>query len=246
MSEKIKSSPKILRFGKADRWVHWTIAAPFIVCCTTAFILVLIYNPAPTRPFRDFFSWVHRISGVSLVVLPIIAILCSKYKLRSYVHNINQAWAWTMKDYKCFFLLVLSCISKRFPMPKNDRLNTSVMKSNYAAAMILMSTYPFFIMTGILIWITNSALLFWLVHFVFAAFATSFLLGHILMSSLNPGARVTLSKRMSGFVERRYMKNNHVNWQEEAVNSGGVPPVNKESVPETMEASPPDGSSQKT
>lgn len=199
----------MLRLLKADRWIHWSIALPCIVCYVTALILVIIYNPEPSRPFRDIFSWVHRISGVSLIILPTIAMFCSKHDLRSYVHNINQAWAWTIKDIKCLCLLALSFISRRALMPKSDRLGTSVVKFNYSAAMILMSTYPFFIITGILIWITNSALLFWLIHFGLAFMATLLLLGHILMSILDPPIRVALSKRISDFVARRYKKHNH-------------------------------------
>jgi cytochrome b subunit of formate dehydrogenase len=209
MNKKNRSSPKMLRLLKADRWIHWSIALPCIVCYLTALILVIIYNPEPSRPFRDIFSWIHRISGVSLVVLPMLAMYYSKHDLRSYVHNINQAWAWTFKDLKCFCLLVLSSISRRALIPKSDRLGTSVVKFNYAAAMILMSSYPFFIITGIFIWITNGTLLFWLIHFVFALMATLLLLGHILMSILNPPTRVALSKKISGFVDRRYMKHDH-------------------------------------
>jgi cytochrome b subunit of formate dehydrogenase len=83
------------------------------------------------------------------------------------------------------------------------------MKFNYASAMMLMSTYPIFIVTGVLIWITDSAFLFWLIHLALALMATLFLLSHILMSVLDPPARVALSKRISGFVDRRYQKHDH-------------------------------------
>ncbi len=209
MNKNKKPSLKMLRLLKADRWIHWTIAVPCIVCYVTALVLILVYNPEPSRQFRVVFSWIHRISGVSLIVLPMIAMYYSKHDLRSYVHNINQAWAWTIKDIKCLCLLALSFISRRALTSNSDRLGTSVMKFNYASAMMLMSTYPIFIVTGVLIWVTDGAFLFWMIHLGLALMATLFLLSHILMSILNPPARVALSKRISDFVDRRYKNHNH-------------------------------------
>ena len=54
--------------------MHWAVAIPFMVCYATALILVVVYNPDPTRPYRQVVSWVHRISGLCLLVLPATAL----------------------------------------------------------------------------------------------------------------------------------------------------------------------------
>ncbi len=228
MSKKTKTSRKMIRFNKSDRMLHWTIALPFIVCFITSMILVFYYNPDPERPFRDIFSWTHRISGASIVILPLIVIIFSKYGFKAFVININQAWAWTIKDYKWFFFLALSFMSKRINLPEEGRLNTSVMKYNYASAMILMSTYPFYILSGILIWLTKSAFLFWIIHLSMAVLAAPLLLGHVLMSSISPTSRVAISGQLSGFVDRQYMKQNSKGMHEEVVESVVFPPVTEE------------------
>ena len=206
-----KKSPKMLRLLKKDRWIHWPIAIPCVVCYVTSLILILVYNPLPELQFRAVFSWIHRISGVSLIIIPPIAMYRSKHDFKDYVKNINQAWAWTLKDLKCLCLIALSYISKRVLKPDGARLESSLVKFNYAAAMLLVSTYPIFIVSGIFIWITDGLLLFWLIHFIFALMATLFLLGHMIISWLNPPYRVALSKKISDFVDRRYEKLDHGN-----------------------------------
>jgi cytochrome b subunit of formate dehydrogenase len=52
---------KILRFHRSERLLHWAIAEPFLVCYTTAIVLVVYYNPDPHRPYHMLFAWAHRI-----------------------------------------------------------------------------------------------------------------------------------------------------------------------------------------
>ncbi len=56
-------SREILRFLKSERRLHWSIAIPFIICWTTALVLVFVYNPNPLRPYRDLISWIHQNIG---------------------------------------------------------------------------------------------------------------------------------------------------------------------------------------
>ena len=57
-SERGRQS-KILRFAKSERILHWSIAGPFLVSFTTGILLVLVYNPDPSRPFRGLLAAVH-------------------------------------------------------------------------------------------------------------------------------------------------------------------------------------------
>jgi cytochrome b subunit of formate dehydrogenase len=208
MNKNIKPSPKTLRYKRSNRNIHWIIAIPFMVCYTTALILVFIYNPDPSRPFRDIFSWIHRISGASLLLFFMITLFRSKHDFGVYSYNFNKAWNLSMKNFKWLFFLGLSTISKRITLPEQYKFNASVAKANYSTAMILTSISPLYIITGILIWITNSAILFWLIHLAMAVIATPLLLCHIIIVSLKPGTRVALTRRISGFVDRQYLKHN--------------------------------------
>jgi cytochrome b subunit of formate dehydrogenase len=82
MNKNEVHSEKVLRFRKSERWFHWAISIPFIVCYVTAMVLVVFYNTNPLLPYRDVFSWIHRISGVCLIILPPLVILTGRSDFR--------------------------------------------------------------------------------------------------------------------------------------------------------------------
>jgi formate dehydrogenase subunit gamma len=208
---RMPQSQKILRFRKSERMVHWAIAIPFMLCFFTALILVVFYNPDPLRPFRNVFSWMHKISGICLFVLPILSIIRSRGDYKIYFYNIRQAWIWTFEDLKWLMMMGLAAISKRFTLPEQGKFNAAE-KINF---MTLMSTYPLYILTGLLIWLTDGALLSWLIHFAMALIATPLITGHIFMATINPDTRLGLSGMISGFVDRQWAKHHYSRWYQE-------------------------------
>src|SRR5450759_2445775 len=76
------ASSKILRFARSERILHWCIAGPFLFSMATALVMVFVYNPHPTRPYRALFSSLHRISGVALMVLPMLAAFIARGDVR--------------------------------------------------------------------------------------------------------------------------------------------------------------------
>ncbi|MDH3285531.1 MAG: hypothetical protein OEQ13_12395, partial [Acidobacteriota bacterium] len=68
---------KILRFHRTERLVHWAIAIPFLIGYLTALIKIVVYHLDPQRPYRELLCWIHRGSGVCLIVLPILAVFRS-------------------------------------------------------------------------------------------------------------------------------------------------------------------------
>lgn len=207
----IPPAQKILRFRKSERMVHWAIAVPFMLCFASALVLVVFYNPDPLRPFRAFFSWVHRISGICLIVLPVLTIIRSRGDYRIYFYNIKQAWIWTFEDIKWLLMMGLAAFSKRFTLPEQGKFNAAE-KINF---MTLISTYPLYILTGLLIWLTDGALLSWLIHFTMALIAAPLITGHIFMATINPDTRKGLSGMISGFVDRQWAKHHYRRWYRE-------------------------------
>lgn len=214
---KKHASHKILRFRKSERHVHWTIAIPFMVCFTTALILVFFYNTNPLRPYREVFSWIHRISGICLIVLPFAAMLKSRHDYKIYFYNIRQAWVWTIEDVKWLALKGLTMISKKIKLPEQGKFNAAE-KINF---MTLMSTYPLYILTGLLIWLTDGALLSWLIHFGMALIATPLLLGHLYMAMIHPDTRTGLSGMTTGFVDRHWAEHHYPLWYREHFGNNG-------------------------
>jgi formate dehydrogenase subunit gamma len=216
--KKITHSPKILRFRKSERMVHWAIAIPFLTCYTTAIILVFFYNPHPLRPYRDLFSWIHRISGICLFILPMLTILKSRHDYKVYFNNIKQAWVWTVEDMKWLVLMGLAAMSSRYTLPEQGKFNAAE-KLNF---MTLMSTYPLYIITGSFMLLTRGALLSWLIHFGMALIASPLLFGHLFMATVNPKTRLGLSGMISGFVDRHWAKHHYAKWYRENYESTPV------------------------
>lgn len=204
-------STTVLRFHKTERALHWSIAIPFMICYTTALILVVFYNPHPLRPYRAVFSWIHRLSGIGLILFPILTIIRSRGSFGIHFYNIRQAWIWSAQDVKWLLMMGLAALSPRFTLPEQGKFNAAE-KLNF---MLVMATYPLYIVTGVLIWLPGIAFVSWMGHFAMAVVATPFLVGHIFMATINPGSRPALQGMITGFVDRQWAKHHYGQWYRE-------------------------------
>ncbi|MEQ1949069.1 MAG: cytochrome b/b6 domain-containing protein [Bryobacteraceae bacterium] len=219
---RFETSTHILRFARSERWMHWAIAVPFLISYTTALVLVLVYNADRMRPYRDLVSGIHRLSGVALVVLPLLAALFVRGDLRLHFHNIGQAWTWMFDDFRWLARIFLANFSDKIELPEQGKFNAGE-KLNF---MVLLVTYPLYVLTGILIWITHVHILAWLMHFFMAALATPLILGHMYMAVLSRSGRPGLQGMISGFVDRQWAKHHYRRWyreHHEASESIGTP-----------------------
>ena len=113
----------------------------------------------------------------------------------------------------------LASISKRFELPEQGKFNAAE-KINF---MMLMSTYPLYIITGIFLWFTQGALLSWLIHFGMAMLATPLLIGHKFMALINPETKIGLSGMFSGYVDRKWAKHHYAKWYREHFEESPIP-----------------------
>ena len=188
--------------------MHWALALPFLTCFLTALVLILYYNPDPGRPWRALFSWTHRFSGLCLIVLPILAAFKSRGDCRVHFYNIKQAWLWTYEDIKWLALMGVAAVSRKVRLPEQGKFNAAE-KLNF---MNLMVTYPLYILTGLLVWLTDNAFSAWILHLGMAVMVTPLLLGHLFMATVNPASRKGLSGMISGEVDRGWAKHHYGKW----------------------------------
>jgi formate dehydrogenase subunit gamma len=202
---------KILRFARSERILHWCLAGPFLFSFATGAILVAIYNPDPSRPFRIVFATLHRASGIALILLPMVAAYHARRDVRLHFYNIRQAWQWMFDDFKWLALMLLAALSDRFHLPEQGKFNAAE-KINF---MVLMVTYPLYVLTGLLMWLTHLAILSWILHFLMATMAAPLVLGHLYMALINPGSRHGLHGMISGFVDRHWGRHHYRRWYRE-------------------------------
>ena len=206
-----RETTEILRFRLSERHLHWAIAVPFLICYATAVVLVTIYNPDPTRPFRAVFSWIHRLSGVALCAAPILTLLRHRHDMSVHLGNTRVAWRWRFDDIRWLLLMGPATVDKRIALPHQEKFNAAE-KINF---MVLTATWPLYIVTGILIWMPGVAYLSWLVHLSMAAAATPLIAGHIFMATVNPDTRVGLSGMITGYVDRHWAHHHYRHWFDE-------------------------------
>jgi hypothetical protein len=119
-------------------------------------------------------------------------------------------WSWA--DVKWLMLVGPATLNKRIKQPDQGKFNAGE-KINFMAQ---MSTYPVYVVTGLLIWFSAVPYMPWLVHFFTAAFvATPLVLGHIFMATVNPDTRVGLSGMITGFVNRHWAQHHYRHWYDE-------------------------------
>ncbi len=211
-SRAARSEPrKILRFRTSERRIHWATALPFIVCYTTALVLIAVYNPNPTRPFRSLVSLIHRMSGLCLLVAPLVTIVRHRDDIGLHRANLAAVWRWTRDDVRWLSLIVPASFSRNIRLPHQGKFNAGE-KINF---LVLTSTYPLYAMTGLAIWFGLSAYLAWMVHFSLATLATPLIIGHILMATVNPDTRPGLAGMITGLVDREWAKHHYHHWYEE-------------------------------
>jgi formate dehydrogenase subunit gamma len=208
ISTTADSNSKILRFAKSERVLHWAIAGPFLLSFATGAILVIVYNPDPSRPLRTLLAAIHRCSGIALTILPIFALLSARHDWRIHIYNIKQAWTWIYDDFKWLALMGLAAISSKFVLPEQGKFNAAE-KLNF---MVLMSTYPLYIVTGLLMWLIPLAVISWIMHCLMAMMATPLVLGHLYMALINAETSPGLEGMISGHVDRQWAKHHYRRW----------------------------------
>lgn len=199
---------EILRFRTSERQMHWAVAIPFMICYSTAIVLITIYNPHPERPYRAVVSWIHRGSGLALFTLPLWTIIQHWYDAAIHRENIWEVWRWTVADLKWLFLMGPSTISKKIVLPDQGKFNAAE-KINF---MMLMTTLPLYLVSGLAIWFHQYVFSAWVLHLSLAAIATVLMGGHIFMATVNPDTRVGLSGMVTGYVSRHWASHHYAHW----------------------------------
>ncbi len=202
---------RILRFQGAERWLHWSIAAPFMVCFVTGFVLMAFYNLHSAGISRAVLSWIHRISGACFIVFPTLSVIGHGRDFRIHRRNAKEALRWSIDDVKWMGLMALRIFNGKITLPEQGKFNAAE-KVNF---LMVMFTYPLFIATGLFLWLPGVKFLSWIGHVAMAVIAAPLMLGHIYMALVNPDTRVGLGGMLSGYVNRHWAKHHYGRWYRE-------------------------------
>jgi formate dehydrogenase subunit gamma len=202
---------RILRFQRSERWLHWSIAAPFMVCFATGFVLMGFYNLHSEGASRAVLSWMHRISGACFIVSPTLSVIVHWRDFRIHRHNAKEALRWSIDDVRWMGLMGLRIFNAKIILPEQGKFNAAE-KLNF---LMVMCTYPLFIATGLSLWLPGVRFLSWIGHVAMAILAAPLVLGHVYMALVNPDTRAGLGGMLSGYVDRRWAKHHYGRWYRE-------------------------------
>jgi formate dehydrogenase subunit gamma len=229
-----RETDRVLRFRRPEVLMHWSIAVPFLVCWTSALVLVTVYNPDPLGRLRIVFAWIHRVSGLCLIGLPTLVLVSYPGEWRIHLDNIRRAWLWTCQDLRWLSRIALASVTDRVSLPEAGKFNAGE-KLNF---MMVMTSYPLLIATGILIWLPDVAFGSWLIHCGLAAVVTPVMLGHLVMATLIPDTRKGLSGMVSGYVDRTWARRHYAVWYREQFGEEEAAGPDEEAAAPTPSAAP--------
>ncbi len=202
---------QIQRFLPGERFLHWALAAPFVLLYFTAGMVIALYGEPHPRHVRDAFSIAHRVFGVALIVLPPLALLRGHADWRMHVENMREGWRWTKDDVRWLLLFPRNAVDPRVELPEQGKFNAAE-KLNF---MMVSTFYPLYIVTGVLVWLPGVAFFPYLAHYAMAALGVPLVLGHIFMATVNRDTRVGLSGMFTGWVDRNWAKHHYRRWYRE-------------------------------
>lgn len=205
-------SKEILRFRRSEREIHWSIAIPFLVCLATGILAKLFFNQLhPQTLTHASLRWVHRASGIFLLMLPSWVAWRHRHELSLYLYNIERAWTWHPDDFKWLALSGPAALSKKITLPEQHKFNAGE-KLNFMA---LTMSYPVLVATGLTVLMPGMHFLTWVVHVSVAVLSAPLIFGHIFMAAVNPETRIGLSGMFSGNVDREWARHHYTKWYRE-------------------------------
>lgn len=201
----------ILRFRGSERFLHWSLAIPFVLLYGSALLMFAFWGEPAPRLLRAAFGLAHRLAGLLLMVLPPLALFWGSPDWRVHARNMREGWVWTWQDVRWLVLFPRNALDARVALPEQGKFNAAE-KLNF---MMVSSTYPLYIATGILIWVRSGTFAPWVAHAATAVLGIPLVGGHIFMATVNPATRIGLSGMITGRVDRAWAKHHYRRWYRE-------------------------------
>jgi len=194
--------PSLHRFSRAERAVHWTLAALMIVCILTAAVL---YNGSLAIPVghRHLVELIHVYSGFALPVPTLLGVISAAYRadLRRLNRFTPADWPWLRGRRRRHGTI------RPGKFNAGQKLNASV---SSGAILVLLGT-------GILMYLPNLVRLSWragatFVHDWFALALGLLVVGHITFAIKDPESRRGMR---TGRVSAIWARAEHGAWADE-------------------------------
>lgn len=201
--------PRLRRFSRTERALHWLLAGTFLVMLATG---VALYSPALAgvvdRPTAK--QW-HLVSAVVLLAgLPLIALAGDRRGVRRTMRDLDRFDA---DDLAWLRAAPARALGSRRPVPPQDRFNAG----QKLAAALLGGTTVALALTGGLLWLAERDASFRIAgavgaHDVVALVSGILVIGHVWKAALAPATRHSMRGMTVGWVRRSWAREHHAKW----------------------------------
>jgi formate dehydrogenase subunit gamma len=204
--------PRLPRFGKTTRWLHWSFAVCFLALATTGGILAARRPLALEGGLVESLGDVHRVFAACLLLVPALVFLSGATGATA--RDLAQVLRWSRDDLR-WLALQPRAVLGRAALPPAGKLNAG-QKLN---SLIMAGITAGLIGSGALLWTRPGALVPWLIHITLFLVWLPVFAGHLFLALVNPGTRPALRGMLLGEVDRAWAEHHHGAWVRE-VESG--------------------------
>lgn len=221
------SGPRVVRFDRATRLLHWVQAVPYLVLLATGALLLAQRVGGRELVPAATLARIHEVASVALVV-GVVHVLVA-WSSRATWRDLSEAFRWGPKDLAWFVLEPLHAVCPRVRRPACGKLNPG-QKLNLLAQLALVPTLA---VSGAAMWYRGGAIVAWWIHVGAFAVSVPLIAGHLYLALIHRSTRPALRGMVDGTVDAAWARAHHPRWDGPRAN----PP--KASIPDSR---PRDGS----
>lgn len=200
--------PRLVRFTRTERILHWLIAIAFFVMLVTGLALYFpVFARLMNRPMaKEVHLWAAIGMGVAMVAVPLLG------NLRAVVRSAREVQYLDQDDMTWLKSGPVKQLGKVAPAPQGrfnagQKLNTALL----SGGMVVMYV------TGFLLWYGERDTTYRLmgsvpVHDIFTVLLTGLVVGHIYLAAIHPMTRAALRGMTYGDVDRTFAEHHHAKW----------------------------------
>lgn len=198
----------VLRFVPSERWFHNAVMFSFVFLLVTGMAMIFHNLLGMRNESRDFLSLSHKVMAVFFIVVPAAIFAFGDRKV--WRENIRLATTWNRHDFDWLMKKPLTNIIKGVDLPPEDKFNPG----QKVWMMLAFNGSLLLALSGIVIWISQSAILFLFIHTTLTFIVGMALAGHIFMALINSDTREGVGSIIDGEVDSDWAKHHHPLWME--------------------------------
>jgi formate dehydrogenase subunit gamma len=198
----------VMRFTPSERWFHNSVMFSFVFLLVTGMAMIFFNLMGMRNESREFLSMSHKVMAVFFIVVPVTIFALGDRKV--WRENIRLTTTWGRYDLEWLVKKPFNNIIKGVDLPPEEKFNPG----QKVWMMIAIFGSLTLIVSGIVIWLTDSAIIFIFLHTLTTFLVGLTLSGHIFMALINRDTREGVGSIIDGEVDADWAKRHHPLWME--------------------------------